>query len=129
MRNRSGAVRLGLTLCALAACNAPAAPAPPLSRESSAQPSPQLPALQAAAPKQASAGNSGVDPRLPVVGDPLGLLSRPSTPDTARTQRAGEARPDPGALMASVTGSTGQPALERDARAVARGQSVESHAR
>jgi thiol-disulfide isomerase/thioredoxin len=65
------------------------------------------------------------DPRLPIVGDPLGLLSRPPAA-APRQPKPAEARPttfDPGALMASAAlAPPTKIEVERDPRAVARGQ-------
>ena len=90
------------------------AQAPPAALEPVTPAPPPAPAVAAGAP----------DPRLPIVGDPLGLLSKP--PAAAQHPEPTQARPetfDPGALMASA--ALAPPTkldIERDPRAVARGQ-------
>jgi thiol-disulfide isomerase/thioredoxin len=110
---------LALTLLALAGCDSGArAPAPALSAETPLDVAPAARAEPAPAPTSA-----GTDARLPVLGDPLGLLSKPVAGGTAAppigAPRAGKL--DPAALMGSAPGA--QPAaaeLARDPRAVER---------
>jgi thiol-disulfide isomerase/thioredoxin len=113
-----------LALLALTSCDS-RAPAPALSAEAptgGAGPTPvaarpSQPASAASAPTSA-----GTDPRLPVLGDPLGLLSK--APAARSMPPSAKPRPgalDPAALMGSAPGA--QPAmngLERDPRAVER---------
>lgn len=83
------------------------------------------PALKAEAPATPGAP----DPSLPIVGDPLGLLSRPAP--RAKTAAVKEEAKgfDPGALMASTKlAPPTQVPLERDPRAVARGAAAMSEA-
>lgn len=70
--------------------------------------------------------NGAPDPKLPIVGDPLGLLSKPranGAPDAAVIQVRNAPRAfDPGALMASGQVEPTRVERERDPRAIARVQ-------
>jgi hypothetical protein len=119
---RALACALYPTLVALLACNA----SPRLAAEPSA-PQATAPAEPAPAPAvtaSSAPAHGAPDPRLPIVGDPLGLLSRPA-PSQVESASARQAKAqrgfDPGALMASanLAPQTTVP-LERDPRAVAR---------
>lgn len=111
-----------LLLLALSACQSRAAEAPALVQETKAQTTPNnAPAARDPGPTT----SAGIDPRLPVVGDPLGLLSKSKTAPAMPTAGAkpGAAHLDPAALMANiqVEHPTEVPP-ERDPRAIARGQ-------
>lgn len=85
-----------IALLLLACKPAPAAPEPALTQEEK-----QIPSVDVAVDPARSVSSSGVDPRLPVVGDPLGLLSKPPAPSAKTGGRAQGAKLDPAALMAS----------------------------
>jgi thiol-disulfide isomerase/thioredoxin len=113
------AAYLSLTLLSVAGCDAGArAPAPALSAETPVDVAPRAEPAPAPAPTGA-----GTDPRLPVLGDPLGLLSRPAAGGTAPRASAEPraSKLDPSSLMGSAPGArsaVNEPA--RDARAVER---------
>jgi hypothetical protein len=114
---------LSPTLFVLLACNAaPQLAAEPRATKATVATEPGPAPVTTTAPAPA---NGAPDPRLPIVGDPLGLLSRapPSKAESVAKPSAKEnkGRFDPGALMASanLAPQTMVP-LERDPRAVAR---------
>jgi thiol-disulfide isomerase/thioredoxin len=81
------------------------------------------PVVPVAAPPPVADG--APDPSLPIVGDPLGLLSRPAAAAPTSPARARAAKEpggfDPGALMNSASSAAETKVeLERDPRAVAR---------
>lgn len=95
-----------LALLALAGCERRAAPALSADTPLSAALPPPAPAPALQVPTTpAPTTSAGTDPRLPVLGDPLGLLSRPppaSAHQPSARPRAGAL--DPSALMAGVPG-------------------------
>jgi len=110
-----------LPLFALLACDAPARLTP-----EQLAPKPEALAAPAPTPEPARVASTPADgkpdPNLPVVGDPLGLLSRPQPRADAPGAQAPAPQPrfDPGALMAAAR-ATPTLVQERDPRAVARG--------
>ncbi len=108
-----------LPLFALLACDASQRLAP-----EQLAPKPEAlaaPAVPEPAPVAAAPTDGKPDPNLPIVGDPLGLLSRPDPRAEAPGARpaAPQQRFDPGALMAAAR-ATPTLVQERDPRAVAR---------
>jgi len=115
-----------LALLVLASCDR-GTPAPALSAEAPAEVARSAPseATAASAAPAAAPTSAGTDPHLPVLGDPLGLLSKPAAGNAAAAPAAQPraAGSDPASLMASAPGarpSSAEP--ERDPRAVERAQ-------
>lgn len=114
-----------ITCLLVLSCKSEVAPAEP----PGLTPVPAQPAVAAPqnVPALAVANNGAPDPNLPIVGDPLGLLSRPSASAPSAPVRAAQTtdRFDPGALMNNAASAPETKVeLERDPRAVARGLSA-----
>jgi thiol-disulfide isomerase/thioredoxin len=95
--SRTPRLLFALTLLGWTGCETAPAAAPPLTPQLESPPEPNA-ALRSAVAPSVFRSPSGVDPSLPVVGDPLGLLSKP--PRAGRGAKASPGRLDPAALMA-----------------------------